>query len=231
MNKLLKLSKIKSLEGQYSWGQFCLGTKTFGFRYDVQDECNYPPMLIIQIPFVFSIYYRLKRKKPETSDFRQKSISYGFYYFSDSLVLLWGEKSKHIRMPWSLEWRSTELLDFDRKTVFRETQKDRKKDLFHQFYTLKQNLARPYSFQYTLKNGEIQNRVAKICIERRIWSMNWFRWVKKISTTISIDFDSEVGEETGSWKGGVIGCSYDLLNNETPEQALRRLEQEKNYFK
>lgn len=226
MKRFIKI--IRNLEGQYNWGQFCLGTKTFGFRYDVQDECDYPPMFTIQIPFIFSIYYRLKRRKPETNDFRQKNISYGFYYFDDNLVLCLGEKKKYIEMPWALQWRSTELLDFDRKTIFKETPKDRGK--FDEFYRLKQNLVKPYPFQYILKNGEIQNRVAKICIERRIWSMNWFRWIKKISTTISIEFNGEVGEETGSWKGGCTGCSYDLLDNETPEQSLRRLENEKNYF-
>ena len=225
------LQKLKNLDRQYSWGQFCWATKNFGIRYDVQDECDYPPMIVVQIPFIFSIYYRLKRKRPESNDFYQKSISYGFYYYDDALVLCLGKKRKHVEMPWSLQFRSSELLDFDRRTLFKTTSKDRISDYFHSFYELKQSLQKPYSFRYVLRNGEIQNRTAKICIERRIWSMNWFRWIKKIQTTISIDFDDEVGEGTGSWKGGCTGCSYDLLDNETAEQALRRLENEKDYFK
>ena len=226
--KLIK--KIKKLDRQYNWGQFCWATKNFAIKYDAQDECDYPPMIIVAIPYLFSIYYRLKRRKPESKDFRQKNISYGFYFFNNSLVLLFGQKSKHIDMPWALQFTSSELLDFDLKTVFERKANAKMSDYFKEFYRLKQSIERPYPFTYVLKNGTIQNRTAKVCIERRTWSMNWFRWVKKVSTTISIDFDEEVGEKSGSWKGGCTGCNYDLLDNETPEQALRRLESQKDYF-
>jgi hypothetical protein len=39
----------------------------------------------------------------------------------------------------------------------------------------------------------------------------------------------EVGEEAGSWKGGVLGCGYTLLPNETPLQCLRRMEKERKF--
>lgn len=39
-----------------------------------------------------------------------------------------------------------------------------------------------------------------------------------------VEFDDEVGERTGSWKGGCTGCSYEWERNETMLSALRRME-------
>ena len=33
----------------------------------------------------------------------------------------------------------------------------------------------------------------------------------------------EVGEETGSWKGGTIGCGYNLKPGETAEECFDRM--------
>jgi len=41
-----------------------------------------------------------------------------------------------------------------------------------------------------------------------------------------VSFDAEVGEGTGSYKGGVVGCSHDMLPFETPIETLRRMEKE-----
>lgn len=46
---------------------------------------------------------------------------------------------------------------------------------------------------------------------------------------IDVDFDGEVGERTGSWKGGTVGCSYESRPGETPVQTLRRMERERRF--
>ena len=38
--------------------------------------------------------------------------------------------------------------------------------------------------------------------------------------------DGEVGEQSGSWKGGVIGTGYTMKRGETAEMTLRRMEVE-----
>lgn len=84
-------------------------------------------------------------------------------------------------------------------------------------------------FHYTLKSGAIQDRTATICVERRSWRPRCLRWTplfEKARTTIDVQFSDEVGERTGSWKGGTIGCGYELRPGETPEQCLRRMESE-----
>lgn len=85
----------------------------------------------------------------------------------------------------------------------------------------------PYT--YTLKNGTVQNRKASVHIERRTYRRKWHWLLRKrmVNTSISVDFDDEVGEETGSWKGGTVGCGYNLLPGETALECLRRMEKER----
>jgi hypothetical protein len=59
--------------------------------------------------------------------------------------------------------------------------------------------------------------------------MRWCPWKKMVHTSIDVKFDGEVGERTGSWKGGTIGCSYEMLPHETPENTLRRMESEREF--
>ena len=67
-------------------------------------------------------------------------------------------------------------------------------------------------------------------MERRAWRPKWFTWTRifeKQRQSISVEFNDEVGERSGSWKGGCIVCGYEMLPGETPEQTLRRMERER----
>jgi len=59
----------------------------------------------------------------------------------------------------------------------------------------------------------------------------WFKWTslfKKVRRTIWAEFDEGVGKGKESWKGGTLGCGYDLLPHETPVQCLIRMSKERN---
>jgi hypothetical protein len=59
-----------------------------------------------------------------------------------------------------------------------------------------------------------------------------FRWLpfpRRIYQGISVEFDGEVGERTGSWKGGTIGCGYELRPNESPYACLERMMRERKF--
>jgi hypothetical protein len=95
---------------------------------------------------------------------------------------------------------------------------------------------KPYTevhpYTYTLKSGEVQHRTAKISKRRHVltWrgfkALGWPRWIKE---SIDIEFSGEVGERSGSWKGGCTGCSYDLRPDETMLAALRRMEAKRKF--
>lgn len=132
---------------------------------------------------------------------------YGFYFFEDHLVLLYGkgkgtrdDPAKFIYMPW--KWTHREHL------------------------VLSNPEQHPY--RYTLRSGEVQLRTATITSEQRTWTRWWLPW-RKVSRYINVEFDGEVGERSGSWKGGCTGCSYEMLPNESQDQTLRRMERERKF--
>lgn len=87
----------------------------------------------------------------------------------------------------------------------------------------------PYRYQF---DGLDQSTTASLTVWRREWRLKGLRWLPlfaRKSQCIDIDFADEMGTRRGSWKGGVTGCSYDLRPDETPEQALRRMEGERRF--
>jgi hypothetical protein len=86
--------------------------------------------------------------------------------------------------------------------------------------------AHPY--RYVLRSGKVQERTATIKVETRRWTRPWIPRVL-FKKTIDVNFDDEVGERSGSWKGGTIGCGYDMLPGELPVDTLRRMERERKF--
>lgn len=96
--------------------------------------------------------------------------------------------------------------------------------------------AKPYSeehpYTYTLRNGTVQERMATISKRRHVLcrrafkALRWPRWTRE---SIDVRFSDEVGERSGSWKGGCIGCAYDLCPGETMLDSLRRMERERKF--
>lgn len=87
-----------------------------------------------------------------------------------------------------------------------------------------------FPYTYVLKRGVVQNRVATVFVDRmewRPWCLQWTGMFAKVRESIDVAFDEEVGERTGSWKGGTVGCGWELRKGESPEQALRRMERER----
>lgn len=146
-------------------------------------------------------------------------LDYGFYQFENNLVMKWGDRSKYIDFPfitWVFDWhkvvdKNGNWIDGDRswdnKDIHRET----------------------HDYTYTLESGDVQNRKAECFVESRQWHRKWFPFIKMTNKQISIDFDDEVGERSGSWKGGCLGCSYEMLENESIEECLRRMEKERKF--
>lgn len=69
-------------------------------------------------------------------------------------------------------------------------------------------------------------------VEEREWRPKWLTWTglfKKVRRYIEIVFDDEVGKEKGSWKGGCVGCSYDLKPGESPIDCIKRMETERKF--
>lgn len=97
-------------------------------------------------------------------------------------------------------------------------------------------LDRYYSYddilQKSFNTSNIQQINATIKLVEREYRPHWFKKIpifRKITKSIDIEFDKEVGERAGNYKGGTVGCSYELLPKETPLECLRRMEKERKF--
>lgn len=154
---------------------------------------------------LFRIAFAFPWSRVVDDDGQCSGPTYGFLFFDDGLHIHWGKmKGKRtdpftiLPMPW--RWNHVE----------------------HK--VLSDPEAHPYT--YKLKNGEVQNVIATISAESREWKRRWLPF-RKLSRSIDVNFNGEVGEGTGSWKGGTIGCGYEMLDGESPLDTLRRMERER----
>ena len=140
-----------------------------------------------------------------------------------------GSKWWAFSMPWQYDWVRTSILrkdgtwEHEIKSHTKNFYEDKWKDVLD---------IQTFPYTYTLKSGEIQSRLATIKIREMEHRQLWLKWTSfnnLIRKSIEIDFNDEVGEETGSWKGGCTGCSYELRNTETPLESLRRMEKERKF--
>lgn len=170
-----------------------------------------------------------------------ESKQWGFYIYyheflsETNLVISTGKKNKYIGFPWNLEWYRTSYLESwgaDQPMVWITEKKGDRKN-FHDYEKWKDKLwVETYPYIYVLESGKIQERLATVRVEEREWRRRWLPFTtlfNQVIRSIDVSFDKEVGERSGSWKGGTLGCGWDLKPNETPYQCLKRMEQERKF--
>ena len=204
--------------------------------------------LHVCLPFLFSIYLSF------SGVIRCHEIRCGIAIHSESLWVYifdnvmesrsndpWYRKVHCLNFPWQLDWYSTEVLQHKAKEVaelsdpvWRETKSNRSRlgdGSFEARQAVEKTAQETYPYIYDLKSGKRQYRTAAVHIVRMIWKARWYPiiWRVKTSTSIDVKFSDEVGERTGSWKGGCIGCGCEMLSGETPLETLRRMERERKF--
>jgi hypothetical protein len=208
--------------------------KGWGFQFIVGLGSYFDNRLSIEICLIWGrIYLHL----PIYTKYEQcDPPRYGFYWYKyggrsgDAFVICNGQKTKHYHMPWSMDWVRTSYLLPDYYTWRHEIKGYR----FESWKCLEdgQLWMEKHPYVYKLKNGEEQHVIATISVEEREWRPRWFKWTSLFARkrmTINIGFSGEVGERAGSWKGGTVGCSYELRPDEAPVDALRRMEKERKF--
>lgn len=206
--------------------------------------CTLSLWFLTLIPFIFFGWGKLYIHLPIKTGIQDcDSAAWGFNYHGNKIWIYiggagnfeGGRKWITMTMPWDLTWVRTSTLLND-NTWFNESKENRKKwdgDEYGTYNWLQLNKWKEiHDYTYVLNNGTVQNRKATISVEEMEWRWYWFlrfSLTQKIKRTIKIDFYDEVGERTGSWKGGAVGCGYDLLPNETPLECLRRMERERKF--
>ena len=193
--------------------------------------------------WLIAFYVRLPWRALERSGEDFAGDSWGFTFSDSYLHLNWREKSKLIELPWS--WGASVgcwALTVDGSgwypapvsRIWRDgvTRLDSGEDDYEP--RLDPNAPDSLLFtepvRYRLSSGEWQERTATVSVHRQEWRMvRWLPFPRRIWQGISVTFSDEVGERTGSWKGGTIGCGYELLPNESPYGCLERMMRERKF--
>jgi hypothetical protein len=223
-------------ELRFSWAEitgrlgFALALCLFEEHYSLHIHLGWPN-LFIRLPF-------LQRWHHEPHESME---CWGITIHHDCAHLNWGRHCKIIHWPWDWEWVRTSYLMEDGATWAHDlrgyrsrpvgTCKTERGDKFGSMRKIPRWRAE-YPFRYVLRSGEVQERIATVEVHEMEWRWRWFMalpFPRKVRRSIDINFDGEVGERSGSWKGGCLGCGFELWHDETPKECLRRMESERKF--
>lgn len=193
---------------------------------------------LLLIPFLFFGYGDFFLKLPfDTGNTDEcESPSYGFYMyhvdpipgkinFPTMFIWQWGNYNSY-DMPWAYTWIRTSILlknntwDHEVKGKPQDFYKDEWKD-------------KRYVVEYDFLDKSDNTRIpTKVYVEEREWRQHWLKWTKmfaKVSKTIDVHFSKEVGSRKGSWKGGTVGCGYNMKKGESALECIKRMEVERKF--
>lgn len=200
--------------------------------------------LLAGIPFLFAAYLSV------AGIYRCKPRELGFFILGNCIHVHtfnkteeshsadpWWKKGFSWDFPWALRHHKTELLQhkcpLEAKPIYVEPKGSGSlgDGTFQQRQAFQKSMSQTYPYRYVLKNGEVQEREATVYVDRMTWRAKWWPVIplQKVRTSINISFNAEVGEGTGSWKGGCVGCGYDMMLTETPFECLQRMERERKF--
>lgn len=196
------------------------------------DWHEYRRAWVVISPVFFTIAFSFPWKWTVPDQGQCSGPKFGFSFFGDALWLYFGKSSgrsddpaRYIAwyLPWSWEHIRHDYLNPDGSLHHRALPSE---------YSPPEETKRSYPYSYWRRSGEVQRRTATINGEEREWRWKWFTWLpwpSKIIRTINVEFSDEVGEGTGSWKGGVLGTSHEWKQGEVMEMALIRMERERKF--
>lgn len=198
----------------------------FNFIYDHDAEYGYPWMLHFHILWlnVFAHFPFPWKPGSKRESWCREWQQWGISHCDDAMHFYWNERSKVWWIPWLNkvpQRHEVRRADGSWVPFVGSWEHDKQPDGREEF---------TFPYRYILKNGTAQERTATVFVERRAWRPKWFTWTglfEKSRQSIDVQFDGEVGERSGSWKGGCVRCGWEMQPNETPEQTLRRMERER----
>jgi len=245
--KLIGLRWADHRSAMFRWGEVSTG---WGLAFAL---CKFEEHWSIHLHLIYvNIFISLWRPKVEPKEIMESwglSIPFdpGYGMFA-AVHLNWGDKCKIVHMPWAWEFYRHSVLGEDGRHWIHELAQFRvprdsvpigyppKSDKWFFFSQDVPHWSKELPYRYVLRDGTVQERTATISVSEMEWRWRWFMWLawpRKVRRSIEVAFSDEVGERTGSWKGGCTGCGYEMrrgaFRDETPGECLQRMEQERKF--
>ena len=83
------------------------------------------------------------------------------------------------------------------------------------------------SYRYLLRSGKVQTVTAMVHVSRQTWRLRWLRGLPpfplgtRVRHYIDVQFSDEIGEGSGSWKGG--GAGGEAFSRQTYDVDMDRI--------
>lgn len=218
-----------------AWGEITLGWSGLAIAVGCYSSAHLHLALFVFNAFIrlpFADRWFLGREK----DGDCPQFGFNLTQDGDTLHLHWNRRVKVLWMPWTRHQISREFLAFDGRWL--------PYDQIERSWRAGEGVA-PYTethpYHYMLDDGEVQHVEATLTRQRTVAGRYWFgpkgpvsrflRWIgpKRRIESIDIAFSSEVGSRAGSWKGGCVGCGYNMKPGETPLHTLKRMQRERRF--
>ena len=208
----------------FKWGYFA---PRYGFDFTLDRGGYFDQRYAVSICFIWGMlhaYLPFKTRIPESCD----TPKYGIQIHNNTFWLHLGGKMNDWEQCDS-KWITWDLPFFSWVHDWHRMQAPQGKWIDGGYENKDQALKESHTYHYKLNSGKIQQVIATCLIEERQWHRKWLPFWKMNRRVIDVEFSDEVGERSGSWKGGTVGCGYDLLKGETIKQCLRRMEKERKF--
>lgn len=236
--------------GNVDWNAFSISLSSSGDDED-DDEDNYNILMVyvcnrvlrLRLPPIIQPH----KEKVIASTWDDKTISrlgknwyynisnreYGFRLSDGFLTVYYGRqprdgdaaKNCSWFLPWT-QWRFISTTFYDTEGKIFAVEGNNKNWSTSSRATLK-DVCPSVQFEFVDYDGE--RIVATTLIEERRWLFGegWFKWLSLfkqplVRKSLDLSFSSEIGTEKGSWKGGTVGHSIEMLPGELHEDAFKR---------
>lgn len=235
--RLLGITRTVNNAIEFTWGYISIGPS---FEIILHRGTYFDQRFAISLGLIFGrilVYLPFKTSLEEGCDMPQ----YGVCIHSNSLWVYKGGKYENGQtqngwITWDIPFFSWDFIgrwikDKNGEYVLIEKESMLAGSSYLSIHDFKEHhaLKESHPYVYNLKSGEVQRRIATCTVEKLKWNRKWFPMFSKTSERIDVWFDEETGERTGSWKGGVLGCSYQMEKDETIKQCLSRMERERKF--
>lgn len=206
-------------------------TKHFELSYSVCGYFSNKPRITISLLF-FTLILKIPFRNKWTDECDPPKYGIAIHHNSFWIYMggkgNWGgNKSKAWDFPFiTKNWYRTSILLKDDTWVHEK--RGSNKDFWHEKWN---DLKKIWNYDFLDKTDNTLIPT-KIHVTEREWRPKWLEWTNlfsKVRRSIEVEFSEEVGSRKGSWKGGTIGCGYDMLPNENPIDTIKRMEKERSF--
>lgn len=223
---------LKRRGSQYEIGNWYVGwrSKTLDLTYQTHGYESKNAELHISM-FGWHSMFRLPWKCKNCEPWREEK-KYGLSIHDQTVFFYWGYDLKGWDIPF-INYGSAVRWDryIGPPNMYFYSSEDRECWMTHPYKTnYDGGCINPTTWEYDYTDPYDGTVVpCKFWVEELEWRPKWLRWTSLFAKTrrfIEVEFSAEMGPRKGSWKGGTIGCGFDILPKEHPLNCIKRMEKE-----